>query len=156
MKFLLFLGLAAGGIVAALPWVNASMDASGLRQDAAFAPLNACPNNAVTAGAIAQYLLRTAKERGAALTPEGLHIEVEAARQGTLSTQTASMLGQDGTTSLPTVSTQKATIQVQYDQPIYLGLTQHVEFTVEAKGMGEGGATAYPSGYGKEAGAPAE
>src|SRR4051794_560527 len=106
MKFLLFVGLLAGGVVASLPWINASMDASGLRQDATFAPQNARSNSTVSAGAIAHYLLRTAKERGVALTPEGLHIEVEAAHKGTLSNQTASMFGQDGTTQLPTVSTQ--------------------------------------------------
>ncbi|WP_224247625.1 hypothetical protein [Hyalangium gracile] len=155
MRFLLFLGLLAGGVVATLPWANAWLDASGLRQDAASAPQVARSNSALRAGAIAHFMLKAAKERGAALTPEGLRIEVEAARKGALNLQGGALEVQ-GENAPATVSIQKATIHVQYDQPIYLGLTRRVEFTVEAEGIGDGGPSTFPSADEKEAGAAAE
>jgi hypothetical protein len=141
MRFMFFTGLLFAAVIATLPWINASLDESGLRQDAAFAPELSRTGPGVKAATVAHYLMRVAKERGLELQPENLHIEVSASEPGTLGVQGGPMKiqGQE------LVPIQKVTISVDYHRPIYLGLTKRMEFTIYTEALGEGGVSTFPA-----------
>lgn len=151
MRFMFIMALLFGGVIALVPWINASMDESGLRQDAAFAPELSRTSTAVNAPTVAHYLMRVAEERGLELRPENLRIEVSAAEPGTLGVQGGTLKIQ-GSELVPI---QKVTISVDYNRPIYLGLTKRMEFTIYTEGLGDGGISTYPAPAQQEAEAPA-
>src|SRR5687768_16266337 len=115
MKFLLWLAVLIGGGVAAWPWINASIDEGGLREDAIAAPNLSRAGSSIQAATIAGYLVHVAKQRGIELQPENLRIEVSATEAGALGGI------QVGGKQLAGV--QQVTIHVDYRHPIYLGLT---------------------------------
>jgi hypothetical protein len=151
MRFMFITGLLFAGVVALLPWINASLDESGLRQDASLAPQLSRSGTRIAAPAVAHYIMRVGKERGLDLQPDNVRVEVSAARPGTLVGQSAPMKveGKD------LVTIQQVTISIDYHRPIYLGLTRHMEFTLHTEGIGDGERSTFPASGSEEA-APSE
>jgi hypothetical protein len=140
MRFMFITGLLFAGVVALLPWINASLDESGLRQDAAFAPELSRSGTIISAHTVAHYLMRVARERGLELTPDNLSIEVSASRPGTLGVRGGPLKVEAN----QLVPIQKVSISVDYQRPIYLGLTKRMRFTIDTEAVGNGGISTYP------------
>lgn len=112
MKALVWLAVLIGAGVAAVPWLSASFDESGLRDDVVAAPNLSRHGTSLRASTIASYLMQEAKQRGINLQPENLQIEVEAAETGALSG--IQVGGQQ------VAKVQKVTVHVDYRRPLYL------------------------------------
>lgn len=144
MKVLVWLVVLLGGVAAAVPWINASMDEAGLREDVVAAPNLSRNGTSIRAATMASYLMQVAKQRGIELQPENLRIEVAAAEEGALG-------------GLKVAGVQKVTVHVDYHHPLYLGLTKHMEFTLHTSGIGTGESSTFPESEEEEsAQAPAE
>jgi hypothetical protein len=152
MRFMFIVALLFSGVVALLPWINASLDEAGLKQDAAFAPELSRTSSAITAPTVAHYMMRVAKERGLELKPENLNIHVSASEPGTLAVQ-GGTLKVEGKELVPI---QRVTITVDYNRPIYLGLTKKMAFTIDTEGIGDGGISTYPTPTPQEPESPTE
>ncbi|HEX8699647.1 MAG TPA: hypothetical protein VF815_12465 [Myxococcaceae bacterium] len=140
MRFMFVVALIFAGVIALLPWINASLDEAGLKQDAAFAPELSRTGSAIKAPMVAHYLMRVAKERGLELQPENLNIRVSESKAGTLAVRGGPIkLGAN-----QQVPIQQVTITIDYNRPIYLGLTKKIAFTVDTEGVGDGGLSTYP------------
>lgn len=140
MRFMFVVALIFASVVACLPWINASLDEAGLRQDVAFAPELSRSGSAISAPTVAHYLTRVAKERGLDLKPENMSIEVGPAEEGTLGVQGGPLKLQGNAQ----VTLQKVTITIDYTHPIYLGFTKRMAFTIHTEGIGDGGRSTYP------------
>jgi hypothetical protein len=136
MKALVWLAVLIGAGVAAVPWLSASFDEAGLRDDVVAAPNLSRHGTSLRAATIASYLMQVEKQRGINLQPENLYIEVEAAEAGALSG--IQVGGQQ------VARVQKVTVHVDYRRPLYLGLSKHMEFTLHTSGLGNGGASVFP------------
>jgi hypothetical protein len=141
MRFMFVVALIFAAVVACLPWINVSLDEAGLRQDAAFAPELSRSGRAISARAVAHYLMRVAKERGLDLKPENMTIEVGGAEPGTLGVQGGPLKVQGN----QLVTIQKVTITIDYTHPVYLGFTRRMAFTINTEGIGDGGRSTFPS-----------
>ncbi len=149
MKALVWLAVLIGAVVAAVPWISATMDEAGLRDDVVAAPNLSRQGTSLRAATIAGYLVQVAKQRGIALQPENLRIEVDAAEAGALSG--IQVGGQQ------VAKVQKVTVHVDYRRPLYLGLSKHMEFTLHTSGLGNGGASTFPGSEQEDAAqAPSE
>jgi len=140
MRFMFVMASIFAGVIALLPWINASLDEAGLKQDTAFAPELSRSGTAINAPTVAHYIIRVAKERGLELKPENLNIQVSASQPGTLAVQG----GQLKVQGQQLVLIQRVVITVDYNRPIYLGLTKKIAFTVDTEGIGDGGISTYP------------
>ena len=149
MKALIWLAVLIGAVMAGWPWLSATMDEAGLREDAVAAPNLSRRGTSLNASTIAGYLMQVAKQRGINLQPENLQVEVSAAEAGALSG--IQVGGQQ------VAKVQKVLIHVDYRHPLYLGLAKHMEFTLHTSGIGNGGASTFPgSGQEEEAQPPSE
>ncbi|WP_224369709.1 hypothetical protein [Hyalangium versicolor] len=136
MKALIWLAVLIGAVVATVPWISATMDEAGLREDVVAAPNLSRHGTSLKAGTIAGYLMQVARQRGINLQPENLRIEVSAAEAGAL--------GGIQVGGQQVAQVQKVLIHVDYRHPLYLGLSKHMEFTLHTSGIGNGGASTFP------------
>jgi hypothetical protein len=143
MKALVWLAVLIGAGVAAAPWITASMDEAGLREDIIASPNLSRHGTSLSASMIAGYLMHVAKSRGIHLQPENLRIEVSAAEAGGLGGMQVG--GQQ------VAQVQHVTVHVDYHHPVYLGLSKHMEFTLQTSGIGNGEASTFPGAEQEEA-----
>lgn len=139
MRTFLFVVVLLGVVLGSLPWINAFIEEAGLKQDAAFAPDLSRSSNVVTAKKVASQLKMAARERGLQLEDEHLRIEVAEAVPANIQGGQVQIAGG------PTVSVQVVTIEVNYEHPIYLGLTKSMEFTLTTQAIAQGGASVFPA-----------